>query len=220
MPHSYIAIIGDLVDSKSITNRDAFQTKIVNVFEKLNQQYGKIIVSKITLTLGDEFQVLVNVSPKIWQLIDDFQLQIPHPIRFGIGYGEIITEINPEMSLGADGPAYWHARAAIDDLKTRDWNGILRQRFVGMDGQDESINTLLLLTDTLRASWTQTQAFVFEGLLTQGIYQPSFNQRELAPKLKLSESALSKRLNSGNIKIYLTGRQTLGHILEEYDATR
>ena len=38
-------------------------------------------------------------------------------LRFGIGVGEISTVINPEMALGADGPGYYNARKAIEDLK-------------------------------------------------------------------------------------------------------
>lgn len=38
----------------------------------------------------------------------------PYQVRFGIGVGKILTDINPELSIGADGPAYWHARKAIN----------------------------------------------------------------------------------------------------------
>ncbi|RPA59851.1 SatD protein [Aerococcus agrisoli] len=214
MTTPYIALIGDLVASKSIENRDDMQSKIQTVFDQLNQTYQAHFVSKLTLTLGDEFQVLMQPNKAVWQLIDDLQRLIPHPIRFGIGYGEITTEINPDISLGADGPAYWHARKAINQLKDHNWNGILRQQFIGRGDQDDTINTILLLTDTIRANWTQTQAYVFNGLLAEGIYQGNFSQRDLAPKLDLSESALSKRLNSGHIKIYLQGRTNLGQLLE------
>lgn len=215
MPNQYIAIIGDLINSKKSSRRDILQAQLVTAFNQLNEKYSNIIVSKLTITLGDEFQVLLQANREIFQLIDDIQRLVDHPIRFGIGYGPITTEINPEVSLGADGPAYWHARTAIELLEHNNYKGVLRQAFVGLDKKDDVVNTLLLLTDTIRSGWTKTQTFVFDGLLAESIYQPTFNQKRMAEKLDLSDSAFSKRLQSGNIKIYLLGRVQLGDLLEE-----
>ena len=51
-------------------------------------------------------------------IIADIERQM-HPIkmRFGIGVGDIRTEVIKEMSIGADGPVYHNARKAIDILK-------------------------------------------------------------------------------------------------------
>lgn len=217
MNKSYIAIIGDLIDSKQTTHREQLQENLIQSFSVINQKYAHIIVSKLTITLGDEFQVLIEPNDQLFQLIDDIQRLINHPIRFGIGYGSISTEINPEMSIGADGPAYWHARAAIEEVASHNYSGNLRQVFIGLGEKDTTINTILLLTDTLRSSWTRTQLDVFNGLLAEGIYQPVFNQNALAKKLNLSASALSKRLNSANIKIYLMAKENLINIIKEID---
>lgn len=163
--------------------------------------------------------MLIKPHHQVFQMIDDIQQLIPHPIRFGIGYGSIATEINPEISIGADGPAYWHARSAIESVKQHDYSGNLRQAFIGLEGKDDAINIMLLLTDIIRSSWTKTQLYVFNGLLAAGIYQPSFNQKALAKELELSPSALSKRLNSANIKVYLAGKERLAHFIQEADDT-
>ncbi|MFV8312957.1 SatD family protein [Aerococcus viridans] len=219
MSKNYIAIIGDLIDSKKSADRENLQENLLESFATINQNYGDIIASKLTITLGDEFQVLIKPNHQVFQMIDDIQRLISHPIRFGIGYGSIATEIDPEVSIGADGPAYWHARSAIESVKQHDYSGNLRQAFTGLEGKDDTINTLLLLTDTIRSSWTKTQLYVFNGLLETGIYQQSFNQKALAKKLELSPSALSKRLNSANIKIYLAGKEQLARFIQEVDDT-
>ncbi|PMC79227.1 SatD protein [Aerococcus viridans] len=217
MDKSYIAIIGDLIDSKKTAHRAQLQENLIQSFYVINQKYAHIIVSKLTITLGDEFQVLIKPNEQLFQFIDDIQRLINHPIRFGIGYGNISTEINPEMSIGADGSAYWHARAAIEEVASNNYSGNLRQVFIGLGEKDTTINTILLLTDTLRSSWTRNQLDVFNGLLEEGIYQPVFNQNVLAKKLNLSASALSKRLNAGNIKIYLKAKENLINMIEEVD---
>lgn len=35
-------------------------------------------------------------------------------LRYGIGLGEIYTDINYEKSIAVDGPAYWNARGVIE----------------------------------------------------------------------------------------------------------
>ena len=52
--------------------------------------------------------------------------------------------------------------------------------------------------------------------MKEGIYQVDFNQKNIAEKLGLSESALSKRLTNSNIKVYFQLRETLGQFLEDY----
>lgn len=219
MPQNYIAIIGDLINSKSAHDRDMLQEHLLDAFTNLNKNYDHVIVSKLTITLGDEFQVLLKPHHLVFQLIDDIQRLIPHPIRFGIGFGTIATDIDPEMSIGADGPAYWHARTAIEKVKQHDYSGNLRQYFIGLGDNDDTINTLLLLTDTIRSGWTKTQAVVFDGLLSMGIYQTTFSQKALSEQLDLSPSALSKRLNSANIRVYLTGKETLENFIKEVEDT-
>lgn len=49
----YIAIIGDLNNSKSIRNRKVFQEKLKKTFVQINEEFKDIIVSKFTLTIGD-----------------------------------------------------------------------------------------------------------------------------------------------------------------------
>lgn len=218
MNKNYIALIGDLVGSKKSPNRDLLQENLQVVVSKINENYDDIIVSKLTITLGDEFQVLLTPHRRIFQLIDDIRRLVNYPIRFGIGYGAISTDIDPNISLGADGPAYWNARQAIENVENDDYRGVLKQTFIGLGQKDETIHTLLLLTDTIRSSWTKSQEQVFNGLLEENIYQSTFNQKALASKLDLSPSALSKRLQSGHIKIYLEGKETLGNLIMEVTA--
>ncbi|MGH2066798.1 SatD family protein, partial [Aerococcus sp. L_4] len=82
MSKNYIAIIGDLIDSKKSADRENLQENLLESFATINQKYGDIIASKLTITLGDEFQVLIKPHHQVFQMIDDIQRLIPHPIRF------------------------------------------------------------------------------------------------------------------------------------------
>ena len=55
----YVAIIGDLKKSRDIKQRDKVQARIQSALEQINFSYHALIVSKLTLTIGDEFQALL-----------------------------------------------------------------------------------------------------------------------------------------------------------------
>lgn len=105
-----LAIIGDIIDSKNIKNRNKIQKDLNKVLKDLNRNYEKDIVSKWTITLGDEFQALLKPNLYIFKMLDYISYKMdPVKIRFGLGLGEISTDINYEKSIGSDGPAYWRA---------------------------------------------------------------------------------------------------------------
>lgn len=217
---SYVALIGDIIQSKQVTNRSQLQEAINNAFETIHERYPDLIQSKFTLTLGDEFQALLTPSKTIFKLLDHLEMLIPVSFRFGLGYGTLTTDFNKDVSIGADGPAYWHAREAIDIIHDQNWSGKTKGYVVTKDDKfDRTINNLLLLSDTLKDGWTDLQRKTFEQMLSKEIYTADFNQKEFADELGISASSLSKRLNVGNIKIYLHSRNTMGYLLEEFGET-
>lgn len=217
---SYVALIGDIIQSKQVTDRSQLQESINNAFETIHERYPDLIQSKFTLTLGDEFQALLTPSKTIFQMLDYLEMLIPVSFRFGLGYGTLTTDFNKDVSIGADGPAYWHAREAIDIIHDQNWSGKTKGYVVTKDDKfDRTINNLLLLSDTLKDGWTDLQRKTFEQMLSKEIYKADFNQKEFADELGISASSLSKRLNVGNIKIYLHSRNTMGYLLEEFGET-
>lgn len=212
----YIALIGDLIDSKKIKERESFQESLKETFININKEYKSTIASNFTLTIGDEFQALLKVDGKLMQLLDSLYIQIPADFRLGLGYGEITTKIDPSLSIGADGEAFWKARDAIKYVYTNNYNGRCNILFKSHnEGLDSTINSLFILTESLKFQWTDLQKETFSKMLEEGIYSESFNQQEFASKLGISESSLSKRLTASNIKIYLRGRQEITKILED-----
>ena len=158
----YIAIIGDLIDSKKIKNRESFQAKLQDSLSKINEEFKDIIVSNFTLTIGDEFQALVKLDKKLVLLLDKLFVYINYDFRLGIGYGEITTKINPDISIGSDGEAFWRAREAIEYVYTNNYNGRCNIFFISDKSKvDELINTLFLLSETLKYEWTDLQKETF-----------------------------------------------------------
>src|SRR6266498_2562651 len=112
-----IAVIGDLVASRNIPQRAAFQRKITRVLAKTTEKASGL-ASPYTLTLGDEFQAVYRRGDSLIADVMGIMAEI-HPVRarFALGVGELTTRINPAQALGMDGPVFHQARAALSNLK-------------------------------------------------------------------------------------------------------
>ena len=161
-----------------------------------------------TLTLGDEFQALLKVDAPVFQIIDTLRSELsPTQLRFGIGLGEIATAIDPLQSIGADGPAYWNARAAINLVHQKNDYGNTQIYFSsGNDSKDLLVNALIASGEAIRSGWRGSQEEILLDLLKRFVYSENFSQQDLAQSLDINPSALSKRLKSSSIRVYLRGR--------------
>ena len=113
-----IALIGDIRKSKQLKNRKEVQDKLRDVLEDINVKYESDIAAKFVITLGDEFQGLLFNEKNMLHIIQEIKMRLyPVELRYGIGIGKIVTDINSEMALGADGPGYYNARNAMETVQ-------------------------------------------------------------------------------------------------------
>lgn len=204
----YLALIADVIDSKMVQERFNLQKQLEKTLQKMNERFGDYLSSCFTLTLGDEFQALLKVDAPVFQIIDTLRSELsPTQLRFGIGLGEIVTAIDPLQSIGADGPAYWNARAAINLVHQKNDYGNTQIYFSsGNDSKDLLVNALIASGEAIRSGWRGSQEDILLDLLQRSVYSETFSQQELAQSLAIQPSALSKRLKSSSIRVYLRGR--------------
>lgn len=214
----YLAVIGDLKGSRQIKNRAQAQLEIKKALEDINRAYASCLVSKLTLTLGDEFQALAKPDTCCVKMLDDLAMRLHgFPFRLGLGYGGISTAIDKELSIGADGEGYWRAREAIQYVHDNSAGGKVNTHIIGFGRlEDDLLNALFQASDTLRYGFTALQADTFHHMLAQGIWTPNFEQKPFAEALGISQSSLTKRLNAGNIKLYLKLRNLIGTVIKEW----
>ena len=117
----YCAIIGDLINSKKLPTEDraAIQERLRTLLNGVNEKFSLFLVSPFLMTLGDEFQGVLTAAEPALEIIDFLGqnlMELPIQIRYGIGIGELSTNVNREQALGDDGPAYHHARQGIEQL--------------------------------------------------------------------------------------------------------
>ena len=204
----YLALIADVIDSKMVQERFDLQKQLEKTLQTMNELFGEFIASNFTLTLGDEFQGLLKVDAPVFQIIDTLRSELtPTQLRFGIGLGEIVTDIDPLQSIGAAGPAYWNARAAINLVHQKNDYGNTQIYFsCGKEKQDFFVNALIASGEAIRSGWRGSQEEILLDLLKRCVYSENFSQQDLAQSLEINPSALSKRLKSSSIRVYLRGR--------------
>ncbi|MFC3931551.1 SatD family protein [Streptococcus dentapri] len=211
----YIAIIGDLIDSKKIEKRAQVQEELLSLMTKINQKYQDILVSPFTVTTGDEFQALLTPNDNLFQLIDDIAVALdPIKVRFGLGLGSMATPINTVQSIGSDGPAFWLARSAIDYVHDKNDYGVT-QIALNCDDQllQNTVNSLLSAGDFIKSKWTSNQQAILRELLRENNYQEYFEHQKIARFLGIEPSGFTKRLKASGIKHYLRGRKTAADLI-------
>ena len=68
------------------------------------------------------------------------------------------------------------------------------------------MHALIALGEARRAGWGGRQEEILLDLLKGVVYSENFSQQDLAQSLDINPSALSKRLKSSSIRVYLRGR--------------
>lgn len=210
----YCAIIGDIINSKTIVDRYSAQVKIINVLTEVNKKNDNFIASAFTLTLGDEFQGLLLSPVKAFEIIEFIQRKInPIRIRFGIGAGDITTPIDRSISIGADGPAFYYAREMINEMKEKikliktEQTEIL---FSSKSYEDLLINATANLYRDIERKWSNEQR--------EKIYyhiETEENQRSIASSFNVSQSSINRAFKNSNFYNYMFALNQINEFLNK-----
>ena len=114
---AFTALIVDITNSRKLAkdDRQAYQIKMREALDFLNGLFYKEIKYKVVFSLGDSVQGMFYTSSAAYRYFLYLEtLVYPLSIRGGIGIGDISIDIEGFDSNMQDGPAYYHAREALD----------------------------------------------------------------------------------------------------------
>ncbi|MCO7124498.1 SatD family protein [Sporolactobacillus shoreicorticis] len=217
----YVAIIGDIVASKQLVDRQTVQKQLRTTLNAINEMYRNDIASKFMITLGDEFQGLLQIGNHAFEIVETIERAMrPTEIRFGLGVGKITTPINFDIPLGADGPAYYNARKMIDELKSMKKKKKEPRITMKIDIEDnadvsELINAVFSLTTVLKAKWTDRQREIIDVYL-----KCSGTQSDVANHLGIHQSNVQKALSNADFYTYQNVLTTVTNILSKIQETK
>ncbi len=214
---SFVAIIGDIRGSRSLTQRREIQENLGIILQEINEGFEADIAAKFLITLGDEFQGLLFDGRSLLKIIEKIKMSLyPVTFRFGIGMGRITTDIYPEMALGADGPAFYRARSAIELLKENESKkkavlSDLSFRFEEKNSTTERLlNTAFTLLYSLEHTWTDRQ----REIITDQLFHQD-GQKASALRLGITQSAVHKALSAGSYYTYEKALKEITSVMEE-----
>ncbi len=186
-----LTLIGDVVQSRSILNRSAFQRQLEETLAEINREHSDLL-SPYTITLGDEFQAVYRSAD--WLFHDIFHLLtavFPQRIRFAIAMGRLDTPINPKQAIGMDGPAFHLCREGILYLKQSDSLFYLASE----KGNWQLANQTLALISHELSSWNRNRWMIMDALLK------GTSPRHIAEQLNISTVAVYKNIRAGALEI-------------------
>lgn len=120
----YTVINIDIVDSRKIINRADFQKSLENYIEIVNSEFKNSLLAPITITLGDEFQIILKRVRQSYTIINRFQQLLKEKsvnIYAGIGIGSISTDIYSDTRK-MDGECFIKAREALTIIKNKNYS--------------------------------------------------------------------------------------------------
>ena len=187
--NNYIAVIGDVVGSRSTSDRSDLQDRLGGGLRDVNTAFGDHVAAEFVLTVGDEFQGLLSAAGSIDLILATLRMHaFPAELRFGVGIGELETTLRSQ-AIGMDGSCFHNAREAIERAAER-----RTPVEVQADGPNAPFEIYSLLYGVIRSRWTTRQREVVD-LSASGL-----EGREVAEYLSITPSAVSQHLRAAGAK--------------------
>ncbi len=186
---NFIALVGDVVGSKEVADRADLQERLRIGLDEVNDRFKEVIAAQFVLTVGDEFQGLLNSPDELAMILGRLRTHaFPAKLRFGLGLGKLSTPLRAQ-ALGMDGPCFHRARAAVERAVVR---GTSME--VEADSQKGAFDIYALLRAHMQSGWTERQRQVADLAMAglEGV--------EIAERLSVTPSAISQHLRAAGAK--------------------
>ncbi|MDU4960690.1 MAG: SatD family protein [Sporomusaceae bacterium] len=207
----YGAVIGDIIGSRKLADRQAVQEKFLALAASANALYAADIASPFTVTIGDEFQVLIKNLTAAPAMIDYVAREMaPVGLVFGVGLGEVVTAINPAAAIGMDGPAFHFARRAVELAKRKRPRVVYQAAFPGT----EMINALHYFIESCTRRRTRRQRQVL------AYAEASFTQEAIAGKLGITQQSVFDIINAAYYSEVETAKRSILTYLQAVSQTQ
>jgi hypothetical protein len=201
-------LLGDLVGSRTSLDRSSLHAAFRDLVSDANATLDPLVPLRIQL--GDEFQgcfatVGEAVHATLWL---GLRLAPVAGLRHGIGWGSVtVLEEDPRVE---DGPGWWAARAAIEEVKaladkpaTRHLRTAYR-RAPGSEGPDpDPLNAALMCRDQMVGSVSERSLRLLRGTVD------GRTQAELADDEGITASAVSQRVRRDGLAVIVTADELL-----------
>lgn len=203
-------VLGDVVGSRDVADRDAFQRDLVAACETATERCEGAVVAPFAVLKGvDEVGgVLTSVAPvydAVRALADGIA---PQEMRFAVARGRIDVGYETGDVARMDGPAFHRANDLIEGIES---SRLLFEAAVDDSRLDTAVADEITLLLRQRAAWTERQHEVIS------LYREYGTQYDVAEALGISQQAVSKSLRGVDWRMVTAIEDRLRETLEALD---
>ncbi|MGI9038011.1 MAG: SatD family protein, partial [Gemmatimonadota bacterium] len=101
---TFFALIGDIVDSRTLPDRSAVQRTLAAAIQRLNRDRTEEMAAPLRIIDGDAVQVLLVAGPSVVDIVIRLAEALhPAAMVWGLGRGGLSTDFSDDVSM-IDGP--------------------------------------------------------------------------------------------------------------------
>jgi predicted DNA-binding protein YlxM (UPF0122 family) len=209
MKQKLYVLLGDVISSRRISDREKFQKKFGETCKEINSIYTGDIYADFKILKGiDEIGCVLSTMSNSYEIINILLEHLyPHLMRFVLVFDYIDTALETMDVAKMDGPAFHKASDLMHALKK---SKLMFDMSVSDKVVDTAIAGQINLILLLKKSWSAKQHQIVKE------YEKTKNQYEVAKNLGITQQAVSKTINRSMWKEIKSIEENLNYILSEY----
>lgn len=206
MTERYV-VLGDVVDSREIADRDAFQGRLDGACRAVNERHAAAIHAPFAVLKGvDELGAVLTDPTVVYDVARTFADRLaPQRLRLVVARGEVYLGVETRDVARMDGPAFHRANELLAGAER---DGLLFDAAVTGSPLDTAVADEVNLLLGRRVAWTDRQREVVTEYRRRG------TQTAAAEALGISQQAVSKALGSVDWRMVETVEERLAGTLE------
>lgn len=209
MKQKLYVILGDVISSSLISDRENFQKGFEETCNEINIKYTKDMyadfkilkgideIGGVLLTMSNSYEIITNILERLY----------PNLMRFVLVLDYIDTSVETRNVTKMDGPAFHKASDIMSTLKK---SKLMFDMYVGDKVIDTAIAGQINLILLLKKNWSARQHQIVRE------YKIGKNQYDVAKNLGITQQAVSKTLNLSRWKEIKNIEDKLDYILHNY----
>jgi hypothetical protein len=208
MKKDYFILMADVIHSRE-ANQIQLMERFKAIVEEANQENKLLLLSPMTITLGDEFQCVTKNAPAALELLFFVEEKIVEEnasfkMRYVINEGPIDTDINPEVAYGMLGQGLSKARETLEELK-----GSNRRHHISLKNKEASAAMIesMFIYQSIIDDWNVARD---HDLIKTFVKLKDY--KKVAEELEKSRSQIWKREKSLRIEEYFSIKSVIRYI--------
>jgi len=205
-----LVVLGDVVGSREVADREALQRDLQGSMQAVNQRHEDDVLASFSLLKGvDEFGGVLTGISALYDIVKTiYRSTSPTAVRFAGAYGRVDVGSERREVAEMNGPAFHRADGLLSDI---DVDGRLFALYTGDDLLDIFIGNYVNLCLMQMSEWTPRETEIVDA------YERMGTQSVAAEELDVSQQRVSNVIRETNWKEFRRMESDLNNALAIYD---